>query len=260
MIAELTTDELPAVNEILERGFTVFERVFSPREVAVLREPIERRYEALGRPATFARPPLEPAPDVEISIVGLVFHKLGAHFPELAVHLLKPEIVRTVRGLLGDDMHLEYTSAVVCNDERPFFPWHMHVGGVDNVVYRKGRLFPDFERSERVTMLLYLDDLTPEAGTLLAYPRGIRDSTLPPHDPKLEHWDGEVELACESGTVVLMEQSTWHAAQPKRSRGLRAFIACYFTSSVATKTSWVDESLRPFAPKGSLLADVLPRW
>jgi ectoine hydroxylase-related dioxygenase (phytanoyl-CoA dioxygenase family) len=258
MIAEAPTDELTAVTEIRERGYTVLEGVFSDDEIASLRAPIERRYEALGRPPTFARPPLEPAPDVEISVVGLVFHKLGAHFPELAAHVFRPPIVQVARGVLGDDMHLEYTSAVVNMGDRPFFPWHMHVGGVDNVVYRKGKLFPDFERSERVTMLLYLHDLTPEAGTLLAYPRRVRDSTLPPHDPTLEHWDGEVELACRQGTVVLMEQCTWHAAKPKRSRGLRAFVAAYFTSSAAKKTSWVDDSLRPFAAEGSLLASMLP--
>jgi hypothetical protein len=108
-------------------------------------------------------------------------------------------------------------------------------------------------------MLVYLHDLTPESGTLLAYPRRIQDSTLPPYDPTLEHWSGQIELACARGTVVLMDQCTWHAARPKRSKGLRAFLACYFTSRDATKTSWVDDSLRPFAAEGSLLASVLPR-
>jgi hypothetical protein len=251
--------DVTAVRQITDRGFAVFERAYSSDDVSFFRDALERRYDALGRPTTFARPPLEPAPDVEISVVGLVFHKLGVHCPEFAPRLLKPEIIRVIRGVLGADMHLEYTSAVVCNGDRPFFPWHMHVGGVDNIVYRKDKLFPVFERSERVTALLYLDDLTPEAGTLLAYPRRLAEPTRPPYDPALESWDGQIELACGRGTVVVMEQCTWHAAKPKRSPGLRAFIAFYFTSSRAQKTSWVDDSLRPWARDGSLLASVLPR-
>jgi Phytanoyl-CoA dioxygenase (PhyH) len=245
--------------EIRDRGFTVFDGAFSADEVAFLRASIERRYDGLGRPETFARPPLEPAPDVEIAVVGLVLYKLGVHCPELAPHLLKPDVVGAARDLLGEDMHLEFTSAVIANGERPFFPWHVHIGGVDNVVFRKEKLFPSFERSERATLLLYLDDLTPEAGTLLVYPRRVSEPTRPPHDPNVPDWPGMVELRCSRGTVVMMEQCTWHAARPKSSAGLRAYIACYFTSSVAKKTSWVDESLRPWAKPGSLLASVLSR-
>jgi hypothetical protein len=248
-----------AASEIRDRGFAVFEGAFSAEEVSFLRDSVERRYDTLGRPRTFAQPPLEPASDVEIAVVGLVFYKLGVQCPEVATRLFKPEVIEAVRGLLGNDMHLEFTSAVVCNGDRPMFPWHMHVGGVDNEIYRKQKLFPSFERSERVTMLIYLDDLTPEAGTLLIHPRRITDPTAPPYDPALENWEGQIELACTRGTVVLTEQCTWHAARAKRSKGLRSFIACYFTSSFAPKTSYLDDSLRPWASEGSLLASVLPR-
>jgi hypothetical protein len=250
------TDE--ATLELRERGYAVFDAAFSPEEVAFLRAEIARRYDELGRPPTFARPPLEPAPHVEISVVGLVFHRLGAHFPALATRLMKPAIVEAIRGALGADMHLEYTSAVLCNGARPFFPWHAHVGGIDNVAYRKQQIFPTFDHPERLTMLLYLDDLDDETGTLLLHPRRIHDSTRPPHDPRLEHWEGQVELRCAKGTVLLVEQCTWHAARPKRSPGLRIFIACYFTSKAAPKTSWCDDSLRPWAAEDPLLGSVMP--
>jgi hypothetical protein len=244
--------------QLHERGFIAFEGSYSEEEVSFFREQIARRYDTLGRLTTFARPPLLPAPDVEISVVGLIFHKLGNHFPEFAPLLLKPEVVEAARAALGRDMHLEYACAVVCNDARPFFPWHAHVGGVDNVVYRKQGIFPTFERSERLTSLLYLDDLTDEAGTLLVYPRRIDEPTRPPYDPRRENWEGQVELSCTRGTLVLLEQCTWHAARSKRSPGLRAFIACYFTSCRAPKTSWVDTSFRAWAAEGSPLASILP--
>lgn len=253
----VTVRALQAAAELRERGYAVFENACSPADVQRIRGSLATRYAELGSPCTFARPPAEPGPDVEISVVGLVFHQLGKHCGELAACLLSPEVVASVRALLGDDMHLEYTAGIVNNGSRPFFPWHMHVGGVDNEVYRKQQLFPSFTRSERVTMLLYLDDLTRESGELLVFPRRLEEPTRPPFDPAKEDWDGQVELACRSGTVVLLEQNTWHAARPKRSAGLRAFVACYFTASHAPKTSWRDHGWRPFADKSELLRSLI---
>jgi hypothetical protein len=246
-------------NELRERGFAVVPEAFSRDEVDLIRARLAARYDELGRPPTHARPPLAPAKDVEVSPVGLVYHQLGRHFPELVTKILKTPIVDAIRSTLGDDMHLEYTSGILCHDERPFFPWHAHVGGVDNITYRKQGIFPTFEAPERVTALLYLDDLTEEQGTLLVHPRRITDPTEPPFDPNLEEWDGLVELHAKRGTVVILEQCTWHAARPKRSIGIRAFVACYFASRRAPKTSWIDDSFHAAAASDPLLASVLPR-
>ncbi|MEM7155589.1 MAG: phytanoyl-CoA dioxygenase family protein [Myxococcota bacterium] len=253
----MTTRAQQAAAEIRERGYAVFEDACRPDAVDFIRERITTRYTEIGSPITFARPPLEPAPDVEVSVVGLVFHQLGKHCGELAGHLLDPEVVASARAVLGDDMFLEYTAAIVNHGDRPFFPWHMHVGGVDNLVYRKKGLFPTFTRSERLTMLLYLDDLTPENGELLVYPRRLEDPTRPPFDPNDEHWEGQVELSCRRGTVVLAEQNTWHAARPKRSAGLRSFVACYFTASHAEAPSWRDESWKPYVGDSELLRSLV---
>ena len=135
----------------------------------------------------------------------------------------------------------------------------MHVGGVDNVVYRKRGLFPSFERCERLSVLLYLDDLTDDSGPLLVYPRVLGGSTRAPYDPTLERWDNQVELRCKRGSVVLLDQCTWHAAATKRSTGLRSFIAYYFTAQRAPTPSWVDHSFDEAARAHPLLASVLPR-
>jgi hypothetical protein len=241
-----------------ERGYTVFDGLYADPEIEALRVPIVRCYEAIGAPATFARPPVEPAPKVEVSVVGLIFHELGRHVPQLAPHLFHPAILDTARAVLGDDVFLEYTAAVVNRDERPFFPWHAHMGGVDNVVYRKRGLFPRYAEPERITGLIYLDDLTAENGTLLVSPRRIEDPTEPPHPPTQEDWPDQVELACRRGTVVLLDQSTWHAARPMRREGLRTFIAFYLTSARAAPTSWIDRSFVPQSVDAPLLASILP--
>lgn len=257
--AEQEGTNLPAIDQIRERGYAVLEGLFGPDDVAFFRDEIAKAYAAIGSPKTFARPPLEPAKGVEISVVGLVFHRLGVHVPSIAPKVLAPAVLDVARGVLGDDMHLEYTCAVVNADDRPFFKWHAHIGGVDNERYRKNSIFPRFEQSERLTMLLYLDDLTDETGTLLVHPRRIEDPTEPPYDPLLENWEGQVEMRCRKGTVVLMDQCTWHAARGKHTPGLRVFVACYFTSSRAAKTSWTDDSLSQWATENALLAAVLPR-
>jgi hypothetical protein len=246
-----------AVTQLRERGYAVLENLFPPEEIADFRAILARRYEALGSPRTWARPPLEPEPGIEISVVGLVFHQLARHCPALGARFITPPLVGVARGLLGDDMHLEYTAGIVNHGERPFFPWHAHVGGVDNITYRKQGIFPRFTRSERITMLLYLDDLTDASGSLLVHPRRIEDPTEPPATPTLEEWPGQVELRCRRGTVVLLEQCVWHAARSKSSAGLRSYLACYFTSSRAPKSSWSDDSLRPWAAENPLLASVL---
>ncbi len=226
--------------------------------MARIRAPIVARYEALGSPETYARPPKAPATDVEISPVGLVFHKLGSHFPELGAHIFAPEVLGVTRELLGAGMYLEYASAVVVSGRRPFFDWHAHMGGVDNIRHRKEGIFPRYERPERITALLYLEDVSPEDGALRIRPRALTDPTEPPFDPKATDWAGQRELFCTAGTVVLLDQATWHAATEKRSAGLRIFIAFYLTAAWAPRPSWVDESFRAAAEADEVLASLLP--
>jgi hypothetical protein len=210
--------------------------------IDAIRAAVVARYDALARPPTYANPPLEPAEGVEIAKVGLVLHGIGAHCPTIADRMLSPRVLEAVRALLGPDARYEYGCAVLCDDPRPFFPWHMHVGGVDNVHYRKHRLFPTFDRVERITVLLYLDDLDSDSGELLVVPRVLGADTRAPDDPLVEAWRGAITLPCARGDVVLLDQCTWHAARPKRNRGVRAFLAWYFSRRDAAPTSWVDRS------------------
>jgi ectoine hydroxylase-related dioxygenase (phytanoyl-CoA dioxygenase family) len=249
------TEDVAAI--LHAQGYFVLEDAFSAADVESFRAPLARKYAALGEPKTWSNPPLVPAEDVEISIVGLVLYKLGRQCPEIVPRLITPEVVDVARQVLGDDMHLEFAAAVLNHDDRPFFHWHMHVGGVDNPSIRHTGKYPRFQRCERLTTLLYLDDLTDESGTLLVLPRRIDEPTAPPFDTEREPWEGQVELRCRRGTVVFLEQCTWHAARPKRSPGLRAFIACYFTSSRAAATVSSDDSLAPLAGQSPLLAALL---
>ena len=248
-----------AVRELFERGYTVFERAYSTEEVDYFRDHLIQVYDRIGRPTLSANPPVYPAPDVEIGPAGIVFHKLTAHYPEMAARLYKSHIIAAIRALLGDDMHLELPAAAMSDSSRPFFDWHVHIGGVDDAYFKGRRVFPTFERSERVTVLLYLDDLTEDNGRLLVYPRKLTDPTTAPYDTKLQTWPGMVEIGCPRGSMVVLEQCTWHAARQKRSPGTRGFIGSYFAASTAKTTPLADAALRDWKGDDELFRSLLPR-
>jgi hypothetical protein len=248
-----------AVRELFERGYTVFERAYSTEEVDYFRDRLTRVYDEIGRPKLSANPPYQPTPDVEIGPAGIVFHKLTTHYPDMAARLYKRHIIDTIRGLLGDDMRLELPAGALSDSTRPFFDWHVHIGGVDDAYFDNKRVYTTFERSERVTVLLYLDDLTEENGRLLVYPRKLTDPTAPPYDVKREAWPGQIEIACPRGSMVVIEQCTWHAARQKRSPGVRGFIGSYFAAGFAETSPLADESLQGWSGDDELFRSILPR-
>lgn len=260
-----------ATRELYERGYTVFERAYSEEEVEYFRSLLSSKYDALGRPALAANPPAYPAPDVEIGPAGMVLLKLTQCHPELAARLFKPYIIEAIRGLLGDDMHLELSAGAISDAQRPFFDWHIHVDGLpygellaraaqhgDDYTLGHKPVFRTYERSERVTTLLYLDDIDDDNGKLLVYPRRLQDPTPPPFDVKSERWEGEVEISCPRGSFVILEQCIWHAARPKRSPGLRRFIGSYFAAEGATPAPLSDDTLRTWDGDDALFRSLLP--
>jgi hypothetical protein len=247
-----------AVRELFEHGYTVFERAYSEDEVRFLREHLMCAWETLGRPALRSNPPTRLANEVEVGPAGLIFHKLTRRSSQLAPRLYKREIIETLRAVLGDSMYLELPAGVLSDASRPFFDWHTHIDGVDDAHYANKRPFPTFDRSHRVTHLLYLDDLTPDNGQLLVYPRKLTDPTPPPFDPKLEYWTGQVAIDCPRGSVVVLEQCTWHAARRKTSEGVRAFVGSYFAAADAAQTPLADDALTAWQGDDELFLSVLP--
>jgi hypothetical protein len=247
-----------AARELLERGYTVFERAYDEAEVAFFRERLVATWTRIGRPSLASSPPSYPAEDVEIGPAGMVVHKLTRHYPETAPRLYKQHIIDTLREVLGPDMYLELPAGALSDSARPFFDWHCHIDGVDDAYYRNKRPFPAFDRSHRVTHILYLDDLSEENGQLLVHPRRITDPTSPPFDPRSQHWDGEVVISCPRGSVVVIEQCTWHAARRKLSPGVRAFVGSYFAARGSRLTPLADPALADWSGDDALFRSVLP--
>ncbi len=247
----------PHVQDLIDRGYTVFERAYSPEEVAYLRGLLISGWERMGSPALRASPPVRPIPEAEIGPAGIVFHKLFMLDADIAPRLFKPRIMSVLRAVLGDEMRLELPAGVLSDDSRPFFDWHTHIDGVDDAYLNNQRSFEQYHQSQRVTHLLYLDDIGAGSGQLLVYPRAVTDPTTPPFNTRLESWEGEVVIECPAGSVVVIEQCTWHAARRKVSPGIRAFIGSYFRSGSAPETPFADATLKDWRGDDALFASLV---
>jgi len=246
------------IRDLYTQGYTVFERAWSDDEVDTLRGHLVSKWEELGRPALQVNPPVEIGDGVT-GPAGLTFPKLATRSPELASLFFKPFIIDTIRGALGDGMRLELVAGVLSDKTRPFFDWHVHIDGVDDEYYNYKRPYRRFSKPERVTHLLYLDDLCEDNGELLVLPRKISDPTEPPYERTLEEWPDQVEIRCPRGSVVILEQCIWHAARPMRVDGLRCFIGSYFVAEGAKMTPIADRDLVNWGGTDELFRSVVPR-
>ncbi len=248
-----------AVTRLRERGYAVLPSVYPRKDVDALRAALLELYDEIDRPPASTEHPHEPQPGVEVGPAGIVFHQLATRRPDLVPLLLRPEPVAVVRGLLGDDMRLELPAGVISDHNRPFFEWHTHIGGVDDATLGYAREYPTFERSQRVTMLHYLDDLTPDNSPLLVLPRRIDEPTGPPYPQDQAEWPGQEAIHCPAGSVVILEQCTWHAAPRKVHEGLRLYIGFYFAAAEAPTSPLEDDTLGDYDGDCALFRSVTRR-
>lgn len=246
--------------EIIERGFSVFENAWSVQEVELLRALIlDRFHEEKQLPKQlWSAKDYEINDSVSMAYTGVVIYSMVHDRPQVAELLLEPNVVESLREVLGEGMAIEVVGAVVTDETRPFFAWHTHIGGFDDGDHQSFGRWPKIDTANRITTLLYLDDIDDDGGLLLVYPRKVGDPTSPPMDPNVEPWEGQVEVRLKRGSLVAMEQCTWHTARPMRRKGLRVFLGCTFRAGHVPAPEWTDHRLREAAHRSELLASVLP--
>jgi hypothetical protein len=183
------SDRIGALSaDLRERSFAIIPELYPAPQVVALRDVMGRLYRDLGSPRPYGEGVQWLGENLEVSQTGFVIHKLLGFTRELHRGLLAHGAVELVRGALGRDMHLEMVAGVVTDHTRPFFQWHMHVGGIDDEAYRRRGLRPMFTKPERIAMLVYLDEMGPDTGQLLIYPRKITDPIEPPFPATERHW------------------------------------------------------------------------
>jgi len=210
------------------------------REMA---EVLDRLVTASGARSFCSDEPEWLAANVEVARPGLAFYRLLGLAPELAPTLFRPAVTEALRSVLGGDMHLELVGAVVSDETRPFTEWETHLGGIDDERWRQQGRRPRRTSTKRIAHFLFLEPMTPETGAWRVWPRRLGDPPEPPVEPSEAEWPGSRELTCEAGTVLLLDESTWHSVTPRRRPGRRRFVGAYFASAAAEATFGVDESL-----------------
>ena len=243
--------------QLFEEGYTIFESLYDDQEIAAMRGEILRFHEELGSPCCYSATPRPVAPFVQAAPTGLVIAKLVERWPSFARFLIKEPVVAALRGYLGPSMFLELTAAVLADVHRVVFPWHTHIGGQDDTSLRNLGVWPTFDRPRRVGALAYLEDLTDDNGPLHLHPRALQAPTSPPGDPAELHWEGQVVVRAPRGSVVIMDECTWHTAEQKTSPGLRVIVGCNFASREAPPSPLVETSLRDH-PGPPLFRSVVP--
>ena len=233
----------PHSHQLRTAGFTVFERLFEQTWVDALRADILGIHEALGRPPLHASAPRQLAPGIELCAAGLAIRSLLTERPAWAATLFAPKVIAAIRPLLGDDLILEIAGAVISDHTRPFFPWHSHIGGVDDGVYWRRGTWPNVTAPQRIMALLYLQDLTDDTGPMLVYPRRIGDDTAPPFARTQQPWPGQLELRPPAGSIIALEQCTWHAIKPTITPTPRIFVGLTFATRTTPPGAFVDPTL-----------------
>lgn len=250
-------DPAKHARELLDQGFSVFPRVWADAEVERLRDAISACLAATAPPRLWSERDVRLGDGVVINYTGVVFYRLLMEHPEITELVLNPSVVESLRGALGRDMRLEIVGGVATDETRPFFHWHTHIGGFDDGKYQSHGGWPQITTAQRVTTLLYLDDIDEDGGLFLVYPRAVGDPTAPPQDPASWPWQGQVEIRVPKGSLVAIEQCTWHTALPMRRPGLRMFLGSSFRAEGVPAPAWVDPELAELARRCPLIASVV---
>jgi len=245
------------VSELNTRGYTIFEGAFSEDDVAFMRARSEAIYDRVKDGDPYAEPPIRLSAHVYKTNMGL--NVLGvAHFDhELVGRLVHSDVVEVLRGALGD-VRFEMASIMFSNESRPFVRWHTHTAGFSETDGNTERGWPSFDALERITVIGYLNELTEESGELLLYPRAVSDPTAPPFDQREQHWPGELVVRCPRGSIVLLDQATWHAVRPQRRPGMRILVGGLFASARTPTPEWYDRTLIEAARTNPSLRSLLP--
>lgn len=231
----------PEAQQLCRDGYVVLPALYAPDRLTVFRDALESIRAELGDPPLYARTPLRPVPNMEISSTGLVFLELLGWRPELAPLLLHEGALGVVREVLGASARLELVGGVMTDETRPFFEWHNHVGGPDDEAVRlRGASGSSSPTPSRLSYLVYLEDVTEETGPLLFHPERTSE---PPEPRDRARWCGDVVVTLPAGSVVLIEEHTWHAVPQRSTPGRRHWVGAYFAAAHLPPPTRRDSSL-----------------
>lgn len=239
------TEHSAELTQLHKRGFLVLPPMHDAAYLAAAHAALDALHAEFGRPAPSSgggRTHLSD--DTSISSVGMTFAQIFVRRPELAADFLPPSVVSLLTAIFGGPPQVETSGAMLSDANRPMHTWHCHIGGLDEERVDQADptgLPPD--RVRRLTVLLYLDAISANDGPLWVQPRSLADPLGCPYPGRERHaWPEQEVVAVPAGTMVLLEERTWHAALPLVSAGLRRFLGTWLVSTGSPPTQNRDPS------------------
>ena len=225
--------------------------VFSAEECVALRAHVEETWRRLGAPVPYDAGERVLDEGVSLSSAGFVCRELLRHAPAIGPYLDRPALLDAIEGVLGPGALIEGIAGNLNDEVRPFCYWHNHVGGIHAGYFRERGLYPEPERAiHRLVAVLYLDGLSEENGEMLVFPRALGAPARAPHDDfGATTWPGQEVVHCPDGSLLLLDEYTWHAVRRQRRSGLRRYMGLYAIRFGAGTTSFTVPSLP--APAGA---------
>ena len=227
------------LDHLLNEGYVVRERAIPPDLLARLRAAADE-VEAIERPK---------AKTVSAhNFGGLFVRDLIDRHPTFRDELVRYQPTLSVaRAVLGPMVQVHATVLRVSypHEEHQAVEWHFHQRVIPEPTP------PWFYRPCVIDNLIYLDDLTPDAGPLVVLPRThLVDRGLPGGD--FADKPGQVVVTCPAGSIVTSHAGLWHRAiAPKPNAPKRRLLILGYSPT------WMKPVDRPSAGAGRGLTDAL---
>ncbi|NBC72361.1 phytanoyl-CoA dioxygenase family protein [Paenibacillus sacheonensis] len=202
----LTEEQLKQYDE---RGYIVFDRLFSEAEIDVIREPIDRLDEESARRLASGRDFISAANQINFT------SHLNYQHPDIQKFIADQRFVDITTTLLGPDTRLYWDQSVYKRPEaNRDFPWHQDNGYVPT------------EPIHYLTCWLALEDSTIENGCIYVQPGSHKQGFV-------EHVYSEIGYVCyqgedpgtpvelKKGSMVAFHSLLFHRSTPNQSQKTR---------------------------------------
>ena len=200
--------------EVYDNGFCILEAIYTPLEIAEMRDLMDTYWEEQGSP------PMENW--------GFGIAPLAQKVPELIQYFSHPDVVAVLKAVLRDEVHLVHAGARMSGAESaPAIGWHHHYAWEGYDEWDKNAI-PTRPKIERVLGALYVDGSNAQSGPLVALPRGFQTPFQSPLGEMTDNWPGELKVEAPPGSMVVFDTTLWHTAHRGNTPGTRHLFGAHF--------------------------------
>ena len=163
-----------------------------------------------------------PCPENIGFVPGLINHDQS-----FAEHLAAPLLLNLCEELLGHNIRITFTSAIINHPGNQRGDWHADWPFNQKNAGHVPAPYPD--RIMHLTTLWMITDFTTDNGATLIVPRSHLDSTNPTaadwNGPTDQPFNAERPVEGAAGSVLVMDSRLWHATAPNQTEADRVALA-----------------------------------